>query len=210
MGTYALSAGYYDAYYKRAQQVGCLRNIWVANAARACSKYYSCLTDLPARVLKQVRTLVQREMGAALQRYDALLCPAAPTPAYRLGEKTSDPLAMYKGALIKSIVSRLDHVCFAQGGLAWHLDAGLLCEPSCNTILLQRRRPDDSQPQPGRPPRCLPTLRVCGAAGRQAASGHAGQFNAFSAATQLHIVFIRRVSAARRTVRTEPPVWSRR
>lgn len=67
MGTYALSAGYYDAYYKRAQQV---------------------------------RTLVQREMGAALQQYDALLCPAAPTPAYRLGEKTSDPLAMYKGDLM--------------------------------------------------------------------------------------------------------------
>lgn len=48
----------------------------------------------------QVRTLVQREMGAALQQYDALLCPAAPTPAYRLGEKTSDPLAMYKGTYV--------------------------------------------------------------------------------------------------------------
>lgn len=67
MGTYALSAGYYDAYYKRAQQV---------------------------------RTLVQREMGSALQQYDALLCPAAPTAAYRVGEKTSDPLAMYKGDLM--------------------------------------------------------------------------------------------------------------
>jgi len=44
-----------------------------------------------------VRTLIQREMGAALQQYDALLCPAAPTPAYRVGENTSDPLAMYKG-----------------------------------------------------------------------------------------------------------------
>lgn len=67
MGTYALSAGYYDAYYKRAQQV---------------------------------RTLIQREMGTALQSYDALLCPAASTPAYRLGEKASDPLAMYKGDLM--------------------------------------------------------------------------------------------------------------
>lgn len=47
--------------------------------------------------LLQVRTLVQREMSGALQQYDALLCPAAPTPAYRVGEKTSDPLAMYKG-----------------------------------------------------------------------------------------------------------------
>ena len=44
-----------------------------------------------------MRTLVQRELTAALGRYDALLCPAAPTPAYRLGEKSADPLAMYKG-----------------------------------------------------------------------------------------------------------------
>lgn len=67
MGTYALSAGYYDAYYKRAQQV---------------------------------RTLITREMSAALDDCDALLCPTAPTPAYKLGEKTSDPLAMYKGDLM--------------------------------------------------------------------------------------------------------------
>ncbi|KAF8071079.1 hypothetical protein HT031_001161 [Scenedesmus sp. PABB004] len=67
MGTYALSAGYYDAYYKRAQQV---------------------------------RTLVADEMGAALARFDVLLCPAAPTVAYGLGEKAADPLAMYKGDLM--------------------------------------------------------------------------------------------------------------
>ncbi|GLC34522.1 hypothetical protein PLESTB_001252100 [Pleodorina starrii] len=67
MGTYALSAGYYDAYYKRAQQV---------------------------------RTLVQQEMTAALSSYDALLTPTAPSPAYRLGEKSADPLAMYKGDLM--------------------------------------------------------------------------------------------------------------
>ncbi|KAI3434564.1 hypothetical protein D9Q98_002637 [Chlorella vulgaris] len=67
MGTYALSAGYYDAYYKRAQQV---------------------------------RTLVRREMNMALGRFDALLCPAAPTTAYRVGEKLCDPLSMYKGDLM--------------------------------------------------------------------------------------------------------------
>lgn len=67
MGTYALSAGYYDAYYKRAQKV---------------------------------RTLIQNEMLAALANADALLCPCAPTAAYRLGEKTTDPLAMYKGDLM--------------------------------------------------------------------------------------------------------------
>jgi len=67
MGTYSLSAGYYDAYYKRAQQV---------------------------------RALVRDEMAAALEKYDVLICPAAPTPAYKLGEKTTDPLAMYKGDLM--------------------------------------------------------------------------------------------------------------
>ncbi|WIA11840.1 hypothetical protein OEZ85_011927 [Tetradesmus obliquus] len=67
MGSYALSAGYYDAYYKRAQQV---------------------------------RTLVQQELQAALQQYDVLLCPTAPTPAYKIGEKNCDPLAMYKGDLM--------------------------------------------------------------------------------------------------------------
>lgn len=49
----------------------------------------------------QVRTLIQREMNAALSKYDALLCPAAPTPAYRLGEKSADPLAMYKGEMMR-------------------------------------------------------------------------------------------------------------
>jgi aspartyl-tRNA(Asn)/glutamyl-tRNA(Gln) amidotransferase subunit A len=39
-------------------------------------------------------------MSAALQQYDVLVCPAAPTPAYKLGEKVSDPLAMYKGDLM--------------------------------------------------------------------------------------------------------------
>lgn len=67
MGTYALSAGYYDAYYKRAQQV---------------------------------RTMVKNELCGALSSYDALLCPTAPTPAYKIGEVVSDPLAMYKGDLM--------------------------------------------------------------------------------------------------------------
>jgi len=51
-------------------------------------------------VLLQVRTLVQQEMSAALHQYDVLVCPAAPTAAYKLGEKLSDPLAMYKGDLM--------------------------------------------------------------------------------------------------------------
>jgi aspartyl-tRNA(Asn)/glutamyl-tRNA(Gln) amidotransferase subunit A len=61
-GTYALSAGYYDAYYLKAQKV---------------------------------RTLIRREFAAAFERYDVVLTPTAPEVAFRLGEKTADPLAMY-------------------------------------------------------------------------------------------------------------------
>ncbi|KAK9090713.1 hypothetical protein Sjap_023890 [Stephania japonica] len=67
MGTYALSAGYYDAYYKRAQKV---------------------------------RTLVQKSLKAALTDNDVLISPAAPSPAYRMGEKKNDPLAMYAGDIM--------------------------------------------------------------------------------------------------------------
>jgi aspartyl-tRNA(Asn)/glutamyl-tRNA(Gln) amidotransferase subunit A len=62
LGTYALSAGYYDAYYLKAQQV---------------------------------RTLIRREFDAAFQRCDVLVTPTAPGVAFRIGEKTSDPVAMY-------------------------------------------------------------------------------------------------------------------
>ncbi|MGH9208424.1 MAG: amidase family protein, partial [Acidimicrobiales bacterium] len=61
LGTYALSSGYYDAYYLRAQKV---------------------------------RTLVKREMEAALERFDVLVTPTAPSVAFGIGEKTDDPLAM--------------------------------------------------------------------------------------------------------------------
>ncbi|VAH53349.1 unnamed protein product [Triticum turgidum subsp. durum] len=67
MGTYALSAGYYDAYYKRAQQV---------------------------------RTLVKKSFEEALGKYDILISPAAPSAAYKIGEKTNDPLAMYAGDIM--------------------------------------------------------------------------------------------------------------
>jgi aspartyl-tRNA(Asn)/glutamyl-tRNA(Gln) amidotransferase subunit A len=62
LGTYALSAGYYDAYYLRAQKV---------------------------------RTLIARDFSDAFGKVDAILTPTAPTPAFKLGEKTSDPLQMY-------------------------------------------------------------------------------------------------------------------
>jgi aspartyl-tRNA(Asn)/glutamyl-tRNA(Gln) amidotransferase subunit A len=62
LGTYALSAGYYDAYYLKAQQV---------------------------------RTLIRRDFEHAFARCDALVTPVAPTTAFRIGEKTDDPLTMY-------------------------------------------------------------------------------------------------------------------
>ncbi len=62
LGTYVLSAGYYDAYYLKAQQV---------------------------------RTLILRDYENAFRRVDAVAMPTAPAPAFRIGEKTSDPLQMY-------------------------------------------------------------------------------------------------------------------
>ena len=62
LGTYSLSAGYYDAYYGQAQKV---------------------------------RTLVIRDYQEAFERFDLLVGPTSPTTAFRLGEKTEDPLAMY-------------------------------------------------------------------------------------------------------------------
>ncbi|WP_178946324.1 Asp-tRNA(Asn)/Glu-tRNA(Gln) amidotransferase subunit GatA [Kocuria sp. TGY1127_2] len=62
LGTYALSAGYYDAYYGSAQKV---------------------------------RTLVQRDFKDAFDQVDVLISPTAPTTAFKLGEKTDDPVAMY-------------------------------------------------------------------------------------------------------------------
>lgn len=62
IGTYALSSGYYDAYYKKAQQV---------------------------------RTLVMRDFEAVFAKFDAIITPTSPIPAWGLGEKTDDPLAMY-------------------------------------------------------------------------------------------------------------------
>ena len=62
LGTYALSSGYYDAYYLKAQKV---------------------------------RTLLARDFENAFCQVDAIVTPTAPTAAFKLGEKTSDPLAMY-------------------------------------------------------------------------------------------------------------------
>jgi aspartyl-tRNA(Asn)/glutamyl-tRNA(Gln) amidotransferase subunit A len=62
LGTYALSAGYYDAYYLKAQRV---------------------------------RTLLTNDFIEAFKKVDAIVGPTCPTPAFKLGEKVDDPLAMY-------------------------------------------------------------------------------------------------------------------
>jgi aspartyl-tRNA(Asn)/glutamyl-tRNA(Gln) amidotransferase subunit A len=62
IGTYALSAGYYDAYYGKASQV---------------------------------RALIRRDFDEAFQKCDVILTPTTPTPAFKIGEKTDDPLQMY-------------------------------------------------------------------------------------------------------------------
>ena len=62
LGAYVLSAGYYDAYYAKAQRV---------------------------------RTLIRRDFDRAFAEVDAIVSPTAPTPAFKIGEKTDDPIAMY-------------------------------------------------------------------------------------------------------------------
>jgi len=77
LGTYALSAGYYDAYYGKAQQV---------------------------------RRLLAEEFLRAFADVDAIVTPTAPTPAFKLGEKTGDPLAMYL-ADIYTVTASLAGIC---------------------------------------------------------------------------------------------------
>jgi aspartyl-tRNA(Asn)/glutamyl-tRNA(Gln) amidotransferase subunit A len=62
LGTYALSAGYYDQYYLKAQKV---------------------------------RALIKKEFEEAYKKVDLILSPTSPTPAFKIGEKTENPLAMY-------------------------------------------------------------------------------------------------------------------
>jgi len=62
IGTYALSAGYYEAYYGKAQKV---------------------------------RTLIRRDFEGAFSKADVILTPTSPTPAFKIGERTGDPLTMY-------------------------------------------------------------------------------------------------------------------
>ena len=102
MGTYALSAGYYDAYYKKAQQVTAL-HVCLLQYFKLCRHdcHVQCRMVMNSMLCDlQVRTLVQQALNKALDQHDLLLSPVAPTTAFRIGEKTEDPLAMYKEDLM--------------------------------------------------------------------------------------------------------------
>jgi aspartyl-tRNA(Asn)/glutamyl-tRNA(Gln) amidotransferase subunit A len=77
LGTYALSSGYYDAYYLKAQKV---------------------------------RTLIQQDFSTAFNSVDVMLTPVAPTPAFKIGEKTADPLQMYLSDIF-TIPTNLAGIC---------------------------------------------------------------------------------------------------
>ncbi|BDG48948.1 MULTISPECIES: Asp-tRNA(Asn)/Glu-tRNA(Gln) amidotransferase subunit GatA [Parageobacillus] len=67
LGTFALSSGYYDAYYKKAQKV---------------------------------RTLIKQDFEKVFEKYDVIVGPTTPTPAFKIGEKTHDPLTMYANDIL--------------------------------------------------------------------------------------------------------------
>lgn len=67
LGTFALSSGYYDAYYKKAQQV---------------------------------RTLIKKDFEDVFEKYDCLVGPTTPTPAFKIGENIDDPLTMYANDIL--------------------------------------------------------------------------------------------------------------
>ena len=72
LGTYALSSGYYDAYYLKAQQV---------------------------------RTLIKQDFDQVFEKYDIIIGPTAPTPAFKIGEQSGDPLTMYLNDILTIPVS---------------------------------------------------------------------------------------------------------
>jgi aspartyl-tRNA(Asn)/glutamyl-tRNA(Gln) amidotransferase subunit A len=90
LGTYALSAGYYDAFYLKAQKV---------------------------------RTLIKGDFDRAFQQVDLILAPTSPVTAFRLGERTADPLAMY-----------LADIYTVTGSLAGITAISLPCGKVCGTL----------------------------------------------------------------------------
>jgi len=124
IGTYALSAGYYDAYYKKASQV---------------------------------RALIKKDFDEAFRKCNVILTPTTPTPAFKIGEKTDDPLQMYLSDVF-TISANLAGIpgisvpCgYSSGGLpiglqflAGHFEEGKLIQVSSayeTNAKIEKRRP---------------------------------------------------------------------
>ncbi|HEY7974482.1 MAG TPA: Asp-tRNA(Asn)/Glu-tRNA(Gln) amidotransferase subunit GatA, partial [Ktedonobacterales bacterium] len=107
LGAYALSSGYYDAYYLKAEQV---------------------------------RTLIKRDFDSAFERFDALISPTSPTVAFKIGEKTADPYAMYLNDVF-TIPANLAGICGLSmpGGFSEGLPVGVqLLGPALGEPMLLR------------------------------------------------------------------------
>lgn len=108
LGTYILSAGYYDAYYKKAQKI---------------------------------RTLIKNDFAQVFEKVDALLTPVTPSVAFKLGEKTKDPLAMYLsdvftvGANIAGICGLSMPIAFDKNNLPIGLQ--ILAKPFSEEVLFK-------------------------------------------------------------------------
>ncbi len=125
LGTYALSAGYYEAYYLRAQRV---------------------------------RTLIRRDFDAAFTQCDVVAGPVAPTPAFRLGEKTGDPLQMYLADIFTitcnlAALPGLSVPCGLAGGLPVGLQ--LVGRPFDEATLLRAARALEREQGPAPAPTAL-------------------------------------------------------
>ena len=94
LGTYVLSAGYYDAYYLKAQQV---------------------------------RTLIRRDYDEAFANVDVIAMPTTPTPAFKIGERSADPLQMYLADIftVSANLAGLPAISVPCGFTSGHLPIGL-------------------------------------------------------------------------------------
>jgi aspartyl-tRNA(Asn)/glutamyl-tRNA(Gln) amidotransferase subunit A len=123
LGTYALSAGYYDAYYLRAQKV---------------------------------RTLIRRDFDAAFEKCDVVASPTSPTVAFKLGEKTADPLQMYLADIFTiscnlAALPGMSLPCGVSEGLPVGLQ--LLGRPFDEVTLLRAARAYEREAAPLPPPK---------------------------------------------------------
>jgi aspartyl-tRNA(Asn)/glutamyl-tRNA(Gln) amidotransferase subunit A len=112
LGTYALSSGYYDAYYLRAQKV---------------------------------RTLIRRDFDEAFTRCDVVAGPVAPSVAFRLGERTEDPLKMYLADIFTitcnlAALPGLSVPCGLEAGSGLPVGLQLLGRPFDEATLLRAAR----------------------------------------------------------------------